>query len=62
MGTSDLPYGYTPDPDWTKLPPFKELLDEAFGPKGIIRDTSHPVYRDLIGEKPTGGDDNGGDL
>lgn len=52
--------GYAPDPDWGKLPSFEELLVKAFGPKGIIRDTSHPVYRNLIGEKPTG-DDNGGD-
>jgi hypothetical protein len=53
--------GYAPDPDWSKLPSFEELLVKAFGPKGIIRDASHPVYRNLIGEKPTG-DDNGGDL
>ena len=46
--------GYAPDPDWTKLPPFEELLVKAFGPKGIIRNTSHPVYRNLIGDKPEG--------
>jgi hypothetical protein len=50
--------GYAPDPDWSKLPSFEELLVKAFGPQGIIRDTSHPVYRNLIGEKPLG-DDNG---
>ncbi len=53
--------GYAPNPDWSKLPSFEELLVKAFGPKGIIRDTSHPVYRNLIGDKPTG-DDNGGDI
>ena len=53
--------GYAPDPDWNKLPSFEELLVKAFGPKGIIRDTSHPVYRNLIGDKPTG-DTHGGDI
>ena len=52
--------GYAPDPDWKKLPPFEELLVKAFGPKGIIRDTSHPIYCNLIGDKPTG--DDGGDI
>src|SRR5262245_13346283 len=46
--------GYAPEPDWKKLPSFEELLIKAFGPKGIIRDETHPVYRNLIGEKPTG--------
>ena len=41
--------GYAPDPDWTKLPSFDQMVLLAFGPNGIIRDTSHPVYRDLIG-------------
>jgi len=53
--------GYAPDPDWDKLPSFEDLLTKAFGPKGIIRDTSHPIYRDLIGDKREG-NDRGGDI
>ena len=53
--------GYAPDPDWSKLPSFEDLLVKAFGPKGIIRDTSHPVYRNLIGDRPEG-NDRGGDI
>jgi hypothetical protein len=60
MGTSDLPNGNVPGPNWKKLS-FKDLLEEAFGSERIIRDITHPVYRSLIGEKPTG-DDNGGNL
>jgi hypothetical protein len=41
--------GYAPDPDWTKLPPFNELVQTAFGEHGIIRDTTHPIYRELLG-------------
>jgi hypothetical protein len=44
--------GYAPDPDWSKLPPFDELINLAFGAQGIIRDTNHPIYRDLIGGAP----------
>jgi hypothetical protein len=47
--------GYAPDPDWTKLPSWEELIRLAFGEHGIIRDKSHPIYRELIGagtEKP----------
>ena len=46
--------GYAPDPAWEKLPPFEELLIKAVGEKNIIRDSSHPMYRNLIGDKPTG--------
>jgi hypothetical protein len=44
--------GYAPDPDWTKLPTFDELVRLAFGAHGVIRDTSHRVYRDLFGDRP----------
>jgi hypothetical protein len=37
--------GYAPDPDTSKLPPFNELVRLGFGDAGIIRDTSHPIYR-----------------
>jgi hypothetical protein len=53
--------GYAPDPAWEKLPPFEELLVRAFGEKNIIRDSSHPMYRNLLGDKPTA-DDHGGDI
>jgi hypothetical protein len=51
--------GYAPEPDWSKLPPFHELLRLAFGDAGIIRDKTHPVYHDLFGIKPkqAGADD-----
>jgi hypothetical protein len=44
--------GYAPDPDWSKLPAFNELVKLAFGVHGIIRDTDHPIYRELFGEAP----------
>jgi hypothetical protein len=44
--------GYAPDPDWSKLPPFHELLKLAFGDAGIIRDKTHAMYCDLFGIKP----------
>jgi hypothetical protein len=61
--------GYAPEPDWSKLPPFNDLARLAVGEHGIIRDTNHPIYRELMGapaKKATDagadlGDDNGGD-
>jgi hypothetical protein len=44
--------GYAPDPDWSKLPPFNELVKLAFGVHGIVRDTKHPIYRELFGADP----------
>lgn len=44
--------GYAPDPDWSRLPSWNELVKSGFGEHGIIRDKSHPVYRELIGDKP----------
>jgi hypothetical protein len=63
--TRNAPAGYAPDPDWSKLPPFEELVKLAFGAHGIIRDKSHPIYRDQMGEaseKPADGLDDGGEL
>ena len=51
--------GYAPDPDWSKLPPFDELIKLAFGAHGIIRDENHPIARDLLGAKPKGEEDDG---
>ena len=36
-------------PDFSKLPPFDELVRIAFGPHGIINDVKHPVARALLG-------------
>jgi hypothetical protein len=47
--TRDAQKGYAPDPDFSKLPSFNDLVKLAFGEHGIIRDTTHPVYRELFG-------------
>ncbi|MCQ4188854.1 hypothetical protein [Methylocystis suflitae] len=59
--TREAQKGYAPDPDWSKLPSFEELVRLAFGEHGIIRDETHPIYRELFGaaNDPAGG---GGDL
>jgi hypothetical protein len=54
--------GYAPEPDWGKLPSFNELVKLAFGAHGIIRDTDHPIYRELFGEAPKREDDDDADL
>jgi hypothetical protein len=54
--------GYAPDPDWSKLPTLDRLVDLAFGEHGIIRDTNHPIYRELMGAIPEETDDDGSDL
>ena len=41
--------GYAPDPDFSKLAPFNDLVRAGFGEHGIIRDRMHPIYRDLFG-------------
>ena len=54
--------GYAPEPDWLKVPPYDVLIGTALGESGIIRDESHPVYRDhILGaaqEKADGDDDD----
>jgi len=47
--TRDALEGFAPDPDWSKLPAFDELARLAFGKDGVIRNTSHEVYRELFG-------------
>jgi hypothetical protein len=57
--------GYAPDPDWSKLAPWEDLIRQGFGEHGIIRDKSHPIYRELIGagmEKPPRDELGGNDL
>jgi hypothetical protein len=50
--------GYAPDPDWSKLPSFDQLILHALGEHGVIRDANHPIYRMLIGEAPDKVDDD----
>ena len=50
--TRDAMPGYAPDPDFSKLPPFDELVRLAFGEGGIIKDRDHPIYRELFGAAP----------
>jgi hypothetical protein len=45
--------GYAPDPDYDALPSFDELIRLGFGANGIIRDKNHPVYRELLGDRPS---------
>ena len=56
--TRDALPGYAPDPDWRKLPPFNDLVKAAFGPHGVIQDTDHPIYRELMGAPATVNDDD----
>jgi hypothetical protein len=60
--TRDALEGYAPDPDFSKLPPFDDLVTLAFGDHGIIRDTSHPIYRELFGMPKQAADDDDADL
>jgi hypothetical protein len=65
--TRDALKGYAPDPDWGKLPPFNDLVRQAFGEHGIIRDETHTIYRDLLGAPKAAaaaddGDDDASDL
>ena len=56
--TRDAQSGYAPEPDWSKLPPFDELVRLAFGEHGVIRDNKHRIVLDLFGAAPTKGDDD----
>ena len=47
--TRDAQPGYAPEPDWTKLPPFNDLVETGFGAYGFMQDTDHAIYRDLLG-------------
>ena len=59
--TRDAQPGYAPDPDWSKLPPFDELVRLAFGEHGIINDRNHPIVLELFGA-PSKTDDGDDDL
>jgi hypothetical protein len=60
--TRDALPGYAPDPDFSKLPPFNDLVRLAFGEYGVIRDTAHPIYRELFGMPNQAADGHGDDL
>jgi hypothetical protein len=53
--------GYAPDPDWSKVPPFDELVAIAFGEHGVITDEDHPIYRELFGVGDDVNDDDDAD-
>jgi hypothetical protein len=59
--TRDAQPGYAPDPDFSKLPPFNELVRLALGEHGIIKDEKHPVFRELFG-MPKKADDDDADI
>jgi hypothetical protein len=54
--------GYAPNPDWSKLPPYNDMVKLAVGAHGIIRDTNDPIYRELMGAPAKAADDGGDDL
>jgi len=54
--------GYAPDPDWSKLPPYNDMVKLAVGAHGIIRDTNHPMYREVLGAPAKAADDGNDDL
>ena len=47
--TREAQPGYAPEPDWSKLPSFDELVRLAFGEHGVIRDKNHRIVLDLFG-------------
>jgi hypothetical protein len=60
--TRDAQPGYAPEPDYTKLPSFDALVEIGYKVHGIIRDTAHPIYRELYGAAPEKAADDGDDL
>jgi hypothetical protein len=50
--------GYAPDPDYTKLSLYDELVRLGFGEHGIIRDENHPIVRESFGAPPKKPDDD----
>jgi hypothetical protein len=50
--TREAQPGYAPEPDWSKLPSFDELVRLAFGEYGVVRDKNHRIVLDLFGAPP----------
>jgi hypothetical protein len=48
--TYDLyePEGILPEPDWSRLPPFMEMIESGFEEK-MITSLEHPILRKLRG-------------
>ena len=57
--TRDALPGYAPEPDWSKLPPFDELVRLAFGEHNVISDAKHPIVLELLGAPQKADDDDG---
>jgi hypothetical protein len=59
--TREAQPGYAPEPDWSKLPSFDELVRLAFGEHGVIRNKNHRIVLDLFGapSKPASDADDG---
>ncbi len=58
--TREAQPGYAPEPDWSKLPSFDELVTLAFGAHGVIRDRNHRIVLDLFGAPPKKASDDDG--
>jgi hypothetical protein len=56
--TRDAQEGYAPEPEYSKLPPFNELVQLAFGEQQIIKSEDQSVVRDLLGAAPKDDDDD----
>jgi hypothetical protein len=55
--TREAMSGYAPEPDYSKLPSFNELVKLAFKEHGLIKSTNHPIYRELFGIAQSAGND-----
>jgi hypothetical protein len=55
--TRDAQPGYAPDPNYSKLPPFDELVRLGFGEHNILASEDQPIVRDLLGAPPSNSDD-----
>jgi hypothetical protein len=56
--TRDAQPGYAPDPDYSKLPPFDDLVRLGFGEHNILASEDQPIVRDLLGAPPSNCDDD----
>jgi hypothetical protein len=56
--TRDALPGYAPEPDWSKLPAWEELVRLGFGEHNIIRSDDHFIAQALLGGPPQPDDDD----
>jgi len=59
--TRDAQPGYAPDPDISRIPAWNDLVRLSIGENGVIRDTSHFMYRELYGIPPAASESNDDD-